>query len=98
MTVDDNTVDYLANLAKLQFSGEDKAAIRKDLENVLSLVEKLQEVDTEGVEPLIHMTVEQNELREDQAVDELTQEEALSNAPQKDSDYIKVPKFLRQEK
>ena len=61
---------------------------------IISFIEKLQELDTENVEPLIFMSDEVNVLREDVAVDTLTQEQALSNAPKKDSDYFRIPKVL----
>jgi aspartyl-tRNA(Asn)/glutamyl-tRNA(Gln) amidotransferase subunit C len=57
-------------------------------------MDKLNEVNTDKVEPLIHMSAEINVLREDVASNSLTHEEALKNAPKKDSDYFRVPKFL----
>jgi aspartyl-tRNA(Asn)/glutamyl-tRNA(Gln) amidotransferase subunit C len=57
-------------------------------------MEKLNQVNTDNVEPLIHMSTEVNVLREDEMKNTLKHEEALSLAPKKDSDYIRVPKFL----
>ena len=54
----------------------------------------INEVNTDGVEPLIHMNNEINVLREDIVKETITQEQALKNAPQKDSDYFKIPKVL----
>jgi aspartyl-tRNA(Asn)/glutamyl-tRNA(Gln) amidotransferase subunit C len=61
---------------------------------VFDFVEKLNEVDTKGVEPLIFMTEEEDVLRDDVAVLEVTKQEALRNAPVKDSDYFKVPRVV----
>ena len=94
MKIDESTVDKLANLAKLEFDAEAKKEIIKDLSRVLNFVEKLNELDTENVEPLVYMTDEKNILRKDEVVQEISQQDALRNAPQKDSDYIIVPKVL----
>ena len=66
-----------------------------DLEKILAFVDKLNEIDTEGVEPLIYMSDEVNVLRADEISEETAQDEALKNAPQKDSDYFKVPTVLK---
>lgn len=95
MKIDDATLDRIAELAKLDYS--DPAArktILDDMERVLGFVEKLNEVDTTGVEPLIFMTEESDVLREDIAEITITKEEALKNSPVKDSDYFKVPRVL----
>ena len=94
MEVNDELVDRIAELAKLEFSGEDKEAIKTDMARIITFVEQLREVDTDGVEPLIYMTEAHNRLRKDEVKMEITQEEALKNAPLKDSDYFKVPKVL----
>jgi len=94
MNIDDKTIDHLANLSKLEFNSEEKTAIKKDLEKMLDFIGKLDEIDTSGVEPLLFMTDEVNVLREDDAVDSISQEEALKNAPKKDTDYFRVPKVL----
>jgi aspartyl-tRNA(Asn)/glutamyl-tRNA(Gln) amidotransferase subunit C len=57
----------------------------------------LDEVDTTGVEPLIYMTDDTNNLREDQIIQSISQDEALKNAPRKDSDYFRVPRFVDQD-
>lgn len=95
MEITDKTVDELAHLARLQFEGEEKERIKKDLNRILGFMEKLNELDTEGVEPLIHLSEELNVLRNDEARQTITQQQALKNAPQHDSDYFKVPKVLK---
>lgn len=95
MKIDETTLDRIAELARLDFSEPAaRKAILADMERVLSFVEKLNEVDTTGVEPLIFMTEEENVLREDIATLEITKAAALLNAPVKDSDYFKVPRVV----
>ena len=94
MEINDEVIDKLADLSRLKFEGEDRNEIKEDLSRMLSFVDKLNELDTEGVEPLIYMTREHLKLRPDEIENELSQKEALKNAPSKDSDYFKVPKVL----
>ena len=96
MKIDLKTVDKIASLSKLEFNGTEKERIAMDMNKMLDFVDKLQEVDTEGVAPLIHITSEVNVLREDVARIDITQKEALKNAPKKDSTYFKIPKVLNQ--
>ena len=95
MKIDNELVDRLSELSKLEFDEQGKEGLKKDLQKIFDLVEKLKEVDVEGVEPLIYMTDEKNVLRKDVVKDTVTKEEALMNAPQRDSDYFKVPKVIK---
>ncbi len=94
MKITEKEIDRLAELSKLEFNAEDKKAIAGDLDKIIAFIEKLNTVDTENVEPLLFITDEVNVLREDDVKIEVTQKEALKNAPLKDSDYIKIPKVL----
>lgn len=94
MKIDNDTVDKIAHLARLEFNKEAKEEIKKDMNNMLGFIDKLNELDTSNVEPLIYMSDEVNVLREDEVIQEITQAEALKNAPKKDSDYFKVPKVI----
>ena len=94
--IDIKTVDEVAHLARLEFNDESKEEILNDMNRMLSFVDKLSELDTENVEPLIYMTTENNILREDISEITLNQKEALKNAPKKDSDYFKAPKVIDQ--
>ena len=94
MEITNEIVDHIAHLARLEFEGEKKAEIREDLQNIVEFMAKLQEVDTENAEPLIYMNEEVNILRDDVAKVTISQEEALKNAPKKDSDYFRIPKVL----
>jgi aspartyl-tRNA(Asn)/glutamyl-tRNA(Gln) amidotransferase subunit C len=96
MKITAKKVDELATLARLKFEGEEKEQVRQDLEKILDMCEKLNEVNTNGVEPLIYMTDTQNCLREDRVEQEMTHEEAMKNAPKKDSDFFRVPKVIGQ--
>jgi len=68
--------------------------VLQDLNKILNWVDQLRELDTESVEPLIHMSEEVNVLREDEVRNTISHEQALLNAPKKDSDYFRVPKVL----
>lgn len=94
MEVNKQLVDKIATLGKLEFDDTTKEDIRKDLERMIGFIDKLNEVNTDGVEPLIYINDEVNVLRDDVVKQVITKEEALSNAPTKDSDYIKVPKVI----
>ena len=92
--IDIKTVDEVAHLARLEFTAEGKTEILNDMNRMLGFIDKLNELDTEHVEPLIYMTHEKNVLRPDVPEVTLTQKEALKNAPKKDSDYFKAPKVI----
>ncbi len=95
MEVNDELVDKLANLARLTFEPREKAEIKEDLQKMISFIEKLNELDTTGVEPLLFMTSEVNVLREDEVKGSVTRHEGLLNAPLKDEQFFKVPKVIR---
>ncbi len=95
MEINNEIVDKIASLSKLTFSGAEKEAIKNDMNKMLDFVGKLEEVDTEGVSPLIHISEEVNVLRPDKSEYSISQEEALKNAPKKDSTYFKIPKVLK---
>jgi aspartyl-tRNA(Asn)/glutamyl-tRNA(Gln) amidotransferase subunit C len=94
MDINNETIDRLAELAKLEFNTTEKESLKKDLNSIISYFEKLNEVNTDNVEPLIFMTDEFNRLREDLVLQNTSKQEALLNAPARDSDYFRVPKVL----
>lgn len=98
MNISDELVGQLAHLARLEFNGAEKEAIQNDLEKILSFCEKLNEIDTDQIEPLVYMTDSLNVVRDDEVVQEFTREQLLSNAPAKDSDYFRVPKVISEKK
>ena len=84
----------MAHLARLEFEESAADAMVASMSEILDWVEKLQEVDTEGVEPLTHMSYEMNAWREDETGEMLSREDALCNAPYHDDEYFRVPKVL----
>lgn len=94
MDVNDELLDHIAHLARLSFEGEERSAIKQDMKNITDFMNKLEELDTSDVEPLKFMLDEVNVLREDIPRATITHEEALKNAPKKDSDYFRIPKVL----
>lgn len=94
MKITEETVNRIAELAKLEFTPDEKTELMGDMNKILAFMEKLNELDTEGAEPLIYMSEQVNALRKDEVVQEITHEESLKNAPKKDSDYFRVPKVL----
>lgn len=97
MEITDDSVDHIAHLARLEFNGEEKKAIKADLTTMINFVDQLNAVDTDGVEPLVFMTDAINVLREDVQKETITQAEALKNAPNHDSDYFKIAKVLKEQ-
>lgn len=94
MKIDKETLQKIAHLARLDFEEKGAEQMEADMTEILDWVEKLNELDTEGVEPLTNMSAEQNVLREDQPKEPLSHERGLRNAPKKDSDYFRVPKVM----
>ena len=94
MIIDQDTVEKIAHLARLELTGDEKEAMIKDMNKILGFMDKLNEIDTTGVEPLVYMTNEVNSLREDVVKHEITHEEALLNAPKQDGEYFLVAKVI----
>jgi aspartyl-tRNA(Asn)/glutamyl-tRNA(Gln) amidotransferase subunit C len=87
-------VDKLAQLSKLTFTNEQKIAITADLEQMIAFVEKLQELDTTGVPPLMHMSDTVNVLRADEVQPSAPVQQVLQNAPHSKQDFFCVPKVI----
>ena len=95
MEVNDALVDKLANLSRLQFNATEKEGIKADLQRMIQFVEKLNELDTTGVAPLLHMSEQVNVLREDEVKGSVSRTEGLKNAPVHDEEFFKVPKVIK---
>tara|TARA_B100001113_G_C20966988_1_gene560024 strand:- start:224 stop:517 length:294 start_codon:yes stop_codon:yes gene_type:complete len=95
MEVNNKLIQHIAQLSKLKFDLKSSEKMKVDLEKILSFIDKLNEVETKDIEPLIYMSDETNVLRCDDFSKNTSQEEALSNAPQKDSDYFIVPRVIK---
>ncbi|PZR41433.1 MAG: Asp-tRNA(Asn)/Glu-tRNA(Gln) amidotransferase GatCAB subunit C [Azospira oryzae] len=94
MKIDRETLDKMAHLSRLEINEKEVDKMLQDMNKFVAFVEKLNEVDTEGVEPLTTMSHEVNMLREDEVKPHLDHAYALKNAPKKDADYFRVPKVL----
>lgn len=90
--ITDETIEYVGILAKLELSGEEKEQAKKDMGKMLDYIDKLNELDTDGVEPMSHVFPVQNVFREDVVVNQDEREEMLANAPAKKEGAYKVPK------
>lgn len=95
MEVNDALVDNLAKLSRLSFNAEEKEVIKKDLQQMIGFVDKLQELDTKDVEPLLHMSDAVNKLREDEIRDSISREDALKNATEASEVFFRVPKVIK---
>lgn len=96
MKVEVATVRRLAELSKLSFSENEEKDMVDGLNEMIAFVDKLKEMDTANVEPLVFMTEETNVLREDIVEAPISQADALRNAPSKDMYYFRVPKVIKQ--
>jgi aspartyl-tRNA(Asn)/glutamyl-tRNA(Gln) amidotransferase subunit C len=94
MKITKHEVEHVAKLARLELSEQEKEKLTDQLSNILTYVEKLNELDTAGVEPTSHVLDINNVMRDDVAVVGLTQERALANAPEKAAGHYKVPKII----
>ena len=94
MKIDQESLKKIAHLARLEIKPEEEAGILASMDSVLTWMEQLNEVDTNGVEPLTHILDEVNNWREDIGVNSMSREDALANAPAKNSSYIMVPKVI----
>ena len=94
MKVDDTLLLKLENLARLELSEEERNGLRIDLQRMIEMVSKLDELDLENIEPWMHMTIAENVMREDMIQEQLSVQQTLKNAPGKEEDYFKVPKMI----
>ena len=95
MKIDDQIINKISGLAYLEFGEEEKEKIRQDLEQILTFVKKLRELDTENVKPLVYLSDKTDVLREDRMIPTISAEEALLNAPETSGHFFKVPKVIR---
>lgn len=95
MKINEELILKLENLAKLELSAEERKQMQVDLEKILGMCDKLMEVDTEGIEPLIYLGAKAQRARLDKVQNMLSQQEALQNAPSTHGPYFKVPKVIK---
>ena len=96
--IDEKLILNLENLAKLMITEKEKEKIKSDLNAIVEMFDKLKEVDTDGIEPLIHLPSSVNISRRDKIEGELTDIQAMANVPLKKGKFIAVPKFLKPKK
>jgi aspartyl-tRNA(Asn)/glutamyl-tRNA(Gln) amidotransferase subunit C len=94
MSVSKEDVEKIAKLAKLNFSDEELENFTPQMNEILNYMDKLNELDTENVEPLSHPVEQINIFREDKLKLSISKEDALKNAPSKDEQFFKVPKVI----
>lgn len=94
MQIDKETVRKLAHLARLEFDENSAETMVNDMNRMLDFVAKLDAIDVSKVEPLIYMNEDVNVWRKDEVINTITHEEALKNAPKKDTDFFRVPKVI----
>lgn len=94
MSVTNEEVKYIANLARLRFTDEETEKLAGEMNKILEYMDELQEVDTTNVEPLEYITSTHSAFRPDIKKEPLSHEDALKNAPNADSDYFRVPRVI----
>lgn len=94
MKVSSETIDKIAHLARLEVLEDEKLGLLEDMNKILTFMDKLNEIDTRGIEPLIYMNDEINVLREDEIKLEISTENALKNAPKEDGKFFRVAKVI----
>ena len=95
MDVNDALIEKLAHLSRLEFAEEEKKEIKNDLEKMIGFIDKLNELDTTGVAPLLHMSENVNILRKDEVKGEIDKKDVFKNAPLHDDEFFKVPKVIK---
>ncbi|WP_027094523.1 Asp-tRNA(Asn)/Glu-tRNA(Gln) amidotransferase subunit GatC [Cohnella thermotolerans] len=94
MSITVKDVEHVANLARLELSEAEKEQFAGQLNAILEYAEKLNELNTEGIEPTSHVLPLYNVMREDEVRPSLPAEKALSNAPEEEDGHFKVPAVL----
>ena len=95
MDVNGALIEKLANLSRLEFMEDEKEEIKNDLQKMIGFIDKLNELDTTGVEPLLHMSENVNIFRKDVVNGEIPTEEVFKNAPLHANGFFKVPKVIK---
>jgi aspartyl-tRNA(Asn)/glutamyl-tRNA(Gln) amidotransferase subunit C len=92
--ISDETIEYVGILAKLELSDEEKENAKKDMAAMLDHIDKLNELDTTGVEPMSHVFPVENVMREDEVTNGDGSEQTLANAPERNDTAFVVPKTV----
>jgi len=97
ITLSEDEVDHIAHLARLELSREDKTQFSRDLSGILNYVTQLRELDTSEIEATFTVIPLRNVMREDRAEPSISPDEALSNAPEREGNYFRMPRILGQD-
>jgi aspartyl-tRNA(Asn)/glutamyl-tRNA(Gln) amidotransferase subunit C len=89
-------VEHVARLARLELSEAEKERMRRELDRILSYIDKLRALDTDQVEPTSHAVPMTNVMREDAPRPSFPQDEMLSNAPERSGEFFRVPKIIEE--
>lgn len=92
--MDDQLISNLEKLARLQLDDEERATLGGDLQKILDMVDRLRQLNTDGVEPLVYLSDGQTTARADEVAGQVTTEAALKNAPSHDDQFFRVPKVI----
>ena len=92
--ITDETIDYVSILAKLELNGEEKEHAKSDMGKMLDYIDKLNELDTDAVEPMSHIYPVNNVFREDRIINGDNRDEILKNAPAQKNGSFMVPKTV----
>lgn len=94
MDINQNKIDYVANLSRITLTAEEKTVFRKQLNDILEYIETLNELDTEEIHPMAYATSLKNVFREDKITSSLTRQEILKLSPSHSNGFFKVPKVI----
>ena len=94
MKITTKEVEYVAKLARLKLTEQEKELFTEQLDSILDYMGKLNELDTEKIPPTSHVLPLKNVMREDEGKDSHLHEELLSNAPERDDNFFSVPKII----
>ncbi|MDQ7055075.1 MAG: Asp-tRNA(Asn)/Glu-tRNA(Gln) amidotransferase subunit GatC [Persephonella sp.] len=92
--IDRETVLKVAQLSKLKLKEDEVELFSRQLSEILSFIEKLEELDTESILPFYELIKQETPMRDDEPEEGLTNEEALSNAPQSEKGFFVVPRVV----
>lgn len=95
MRVNDALIEKLAHLSRLELKADEKIEMKGELEKMITFIDKLNELDTTGVDPLLHMSGNTDIFRKDEVSGQISKENVFKNAPLHDNDFFKVPKVIK---
>ena len=95
MKVDDELINKLSHLSRIELGAEEKEAMKIELEKMIGFINKLNELNTNGIDPLLHMSTNQDVLRKDEVKGQISHKEVFKNITSHEGDFFKVPKVIQ---